>query len=177
MGSRHSQVKLLETIGIDVLVGRRLLQLLPLLELGLGAWLLTGIGVAGALITSTLLLAAFTWVLVLAIQAGYEGPCSCFGNRGKRPIGLADVVSNVILIVIVLVVNVPTGSREGGSVLAVDSIEMSITIASAMWLGAIRIMVREMESFHIRQKKGRKKTGSSGFVVGHGASSRPPQWK
>jgi uncharacterized membrane protein YphA (DoxX/SURF4 family) len=49
-------------------------------------------------VMATLLLLAFTAVLVILMAKGVEEPCACFGQIRTRPIGSRDLVRNAILL-------------------------------------------------------------------------------
>jgi hypothetical protein len=75
----------------------------PWLELALGALLVTGVARPAVALVAAALLIVFTVVLVVRIAEGRRVPCACFGGRSSRPVGLASVLRNVLLIALALV--------------------------------------------------------------------------
>jgi uncharacterized membrane protein YphA (DoxX/SURF4 family) len=73
-------------------------QLLPLLELVLGASLVVLTPVAAVLGAATLLLLIFTVYLSAQIIGKSQVPCACFGTRIVRPPAWRDVWRNLALI-------------------------------------------------------------------------------
>ena len=73
-------------------------QLLPLLELVLGAALVVLAPVAAVLGAATLVLLIFTVYLSAQIIGKSQVPCACFGTRIVRPPAWRDVWRNLALI-------------------------------------------------------------------------------
>lgn len=74
------------------------LRTLPVIELVLGGWLLTGIWPAPALGLTVLLFAAFSLVVLALLRSGYRGPCACFGVADRHAVGMVQVGRNVVLV-------------------------------------------------------------------------------
>lgn len=70
-------------------------QVLPLLELGLGAALVVLAPVAAVLGAATLVLLIFTVYLSAQIIGKSQVPCACFGARVTRPPAWRDVWRNL----------------------------------------------------------------------------------
>ena len=75
----------------------------PWIELGLGALLVTGVARPVVALAAAALLAAFTVLLVARLAHGQRPPCACFGAWSTRPVGPGSVVRNVVLIALALV--------------------------------------------------------------------------
>ena len=74
----------------------------PWLELGLGALLVTGVWRAEVALAAAVMLGAFTLLLVLRLAQGRRPPCACFGAWSTRPVGPGSVARNVVLIALAL---------------------------------------------------------------------------
>ncbi len=75
---------------------------LPWLEVGLGALLITGVWRPVVALAAAVLLGAFTVLLVLRLAQGRRPPCACFGAWSTRPVGYGSVARNVVLIALAL---------------------------------------------------------------------------
>jgi uncharacterized membrane protein YphA (DoxX/SURF4 family) len=75
---------------------------LPWLEVGLGALLITGVWRPVVAVVAAALLASFTVLLVLRLVQGRRPPCACFGAWSTRPVGFGSVARNVVLIALAL---------------------------------------------------------------------------
>lgn len=71
---------------------------LPVVELALAGWLLTGLADALTFGLAVALLLAFTAVVLRNMAAGRRVSCACFGSRGDRPVGPLEVVRNLALL-------------------------------------------------------------------------------
>jgi hypothetical protein len=76
--------------------------MVPWLEIGLGALLITGVWRPAVALVAAGLLGAFTVLLVLRLAQGQRPPCACFGAWSTRPIGYGSVARNVVLIALAL---------------------------------------------------------------------------
>jgi uncharacterized membrane protein YphA (DoxX/SURF4 family) len=74
----------------------------PWLEIGLGALLVTGVGRPVVALAAAALLTVFTGLLVVRLVQGRRPPCACFGAWSTRPVGLGSVARNVVLIAVAL---------------------------------------------------------------------------
>ena len=74
----------------------------PWLEVGLGALLVTGVWRPVVALAAAALLLVFTVLLVVRLAQGRRPPCACFGAWSTRPVGLGSVVRNVVLIALAL---------------------------------------------------------------------------
>jgi uncharacterized membrane protein YphA (DoxX/SURF4 family) len=74
----------------------------PWLELGLGALLVTGVWRTGVALAAAVMLGAFTVLLVVRLAQGRRPPCACFGAWSTRPVGPGSVARNVVLIALAL---------------------------------------------------------------------------
>ena len=75
---------------------------LPWVEVGLGALLITGVWRPVVALAAAALLGAFTMLLVVRLVQGRRPPCACFGAWSTRPIGVGAVARNVVLIALAL---------------------------------------------------------------------------
>jgi uncharacterized membrane protein YphA (DoxX/SURF4 family) len=75
---------------------------LPWVEIGLGALLVTGVWRPVVAMAAAVLLGAFTVLLVLRLVQGRRPPCACFGPWSTRPVGFGSVARNVVLIALAL---------------------------------------------------------------------------
>lgn len=75
---------------------------LPWLELGLGALLITGVWRPVVAVLAAALVASFTVLLMLRLVQGRRPPCACFGAWSTRPVGFGSVARNVVLIALAL---------------------------------------------------------------------------
>ena len=75
---------------------------LPWLEIGLGALLVTGVWRPVVALAAAALLTVFTALLVVRLVQGRRPPCACFGAWSTRPIGVGAVARNVVLIALAL---------------------------------------------------------------------------
>ena len=89
------------------------------------ALLVPGWTIAGFLLASALL-AVFSGVLLLALRRGERTPCHCFGSSSQRPLGIAPVLRNAALLVVVALgvggsaaAVAPSGVTLGGAAITV----------------------------------------------------------
>jgi len=75
---------------------------LPWVEVGLGALLVTGVWRPVVAVAAAALLGAFTVLLVVRLAQGRRPPCACFGAWSTRPVGFGSVARNVVLIALAL---------------------------------------------------------------------------
>lgn len=73
------------------------LPALVTVEVGVGAWLITGIQVAAALSIATALFVAFTVTMLRLVRASYKGGCACFGEGGGHQVGIVHIGRNIVL--------------------------------------------------------------------------------
>jgi uncharacterized membrane protein YphA (DoxX/SURF4 family) len=64
---------------------------LPLLEIGLGLYLATGLLVRGVAAVSCVLMLVFVVAMAQAWARGLSLDCGCFGTLARRPIGLGTI--------------------------------------------------------------------------------------
>ena len=74
----------------------------PWVEIGLGALLVTGVWRPVVALAAAALLTAFTVLLVVRLGQGRRPPCACFGAWSTRPIGAGAVARNVVLIALAI---------------------------------------------------------------------------
>lgn len=79
-------------------VPRLLANVVPFVEIGLGAGLLVQWQRHGVAWAAAGLFAAFTALLGLRVVQGQRPPCACFGSLSSRPIGAAHFVRNAVFI-------------------------------------------------------------------------------
>ena len=84
-------------------VSRSIASIVALLEGLVGVILIAQICSVVALLSSLILLVAFTLLIVSLLARGLRPPCACFGAARTRPISWWTVVRNVVFIVINLV--------------------------------------------------------------------------
>ncbi|MCE9623035.1 MAG: hypothetical protein K8R99_11880 [Actinomycetia bacterium] len=75
-----------------------LANVVPFVEIGLGAGLLVQWQRHGVAWAAAGLFAAFTALLGLRVAQGQRPPCACFGSLSSRPIGAAHLVRNAVFI-------------------------------------------------------------------------------
>jgi len=75
----------------------------PWLEVGLGALLVTGVWRPVVALAAAAMLLVFTVLLVVRLAQGRRPPCACFGAWSTRPVGPGSVVRNVVLIALALI--------------------------------------------------------------------------
>lgn len=76
----------------------RILLLLSVFEIFLGAWLLSGVRISLGLLSTALLLGGFVVILAILVFKGYRGNCACFGEMDKHQIGPIQIVRNLFLL-------------------------------------------------------------------------------
>lgn len=74
------------------------LQVLPIVEVFLGAWLFVGQRPTAALSVTLLLFTGFTVVLFVLVRRGYKGSCACFGAVDRHQVGIVHLIRNIVLI-------------------------------------------------------------------------------
>ena len=84
-------------------VSRSIASIVAPLEGLVGVILIAQICSVVALLSSLILLVAFTLLIVSLLARGLRPPCACFGAARTRPISWWTVVRNVVFIVINLV--------------------------------------------------------------------------
>lgn len=70
-------------------------QVVPVVELALGAALIVLSPSPAVLGATTLLILVFTAFLLAQVAAGSQVPCACFGARSSRPPSMRDVARNI----------------------------------------------------------------------------------
>jgi uncharacterized membrane protein YphA (DoxX/SURF4 family) len=75
----------------------------PVVEVALGALLITGVARTAAAWASAALLLAFTLLLAIRLVQGRRPPCACFGVRSTGPIGTWSIVRNLLLLALAVV--------------------------------------------------------------------------
>ena len=147
-GRTQAQSSLLEAVGIETEGVRRLLvRALPVLEVGLGIWLLTGWRAIAAVGASIGLLIAFALVLSRALLAGYEGSCGCFGSESGR-VGVSNLVLDLFLLLIsgaAVGVHLSGGREAASSILHVGAADLLAIGLAGLWLFAVNAIMREIE--------------------------------
>ena len=82
----------------DMDVPRPLALVVPYVEIVVGLLLVVQVLEPWPAVAAIGLLVAFTVVIVRRLLDGSRPPCSCFGSRSKRPLGLYHVVRNVLFL-------------------------------------------------------------------------------
>lgn len=75
----------------------------PMVELSLGALLVTQVRRTWTAWGATALIAAFTTLIVVHLSHGRRPPCACFGAISRRPLGWGSVVRNGVLLALATV--------------------------------------------------------------------------
>jgi uncharacterized membrane protein YphA (DoxX/SURF4 family) len=88
----------------DMDVSRPVAQLVPYVEIVIGALLVARLFTPWPAVAALALLATFTFVIVRRLRDGSRPPCACFGSRSKRPLGAYHVLRNVVLVLVTVVV-------------------------------------------------------------------------
>jgi len=81
-------------------------NVLPVVELVVGALLIAQLARRAAAIVAGVLLLAFTVLLVVRLLQGRRPPCACFGALSSKPISWWNVARNAVLIVLATLVAV-----------------------------------------------------------------------
>lgn len=92
---------LVQAVGLRVPVA--LARAVPLVEVILGAVLISQLarGYVGSL--AALMLVAFTSLILVRLTQGERPPCACFGGWSATPLGAWHVVRNAALIVLAMI--------------------------------------------------------------------------
>lgn len=85
-------------------VPRPIATLVPFVELAVGAMLVAQVARRPIAVCATLLLVAFTVLLVVRLQQGLRPPCACFGALSSKPIGWSDVARNAGFVALAVIV-------------------------------------------------------------------------
>jgi hypothetical protein len=144
----QAQSSLLEAVGIEAEGARRLLvRALPVLEVGLGIWLLSGWRPIAAVGASTGLLVAFALVLSRALLTGHDGSCGCFGSKSGR-VGVSNLVFDLFLLLIssaAILLHISSGTEAAISIMHVGPTDLLLIGLAGLWLFAVHAMMREIE--------------------------------
>ncbi|HEV2474095.1 MAG TPA: MauE/DoxX family redox-associated membrane protein, partial [Chthonomonadales bacterium] len=81
---------------------------LPWLEICLGSLLLAGLWSVAAAVASAALLLIFTILIGIHLVRKNPVPCSCFGDRGARPINWLSLVRNGFLLIAAVMLILPS---------------------------------------------------------------------
>jgi DoxX-like family len=148
--SAPDQLAVLNAIGFSP---SRLAQLavrvLPLAEIALAGWLLSGWKTVEALIAAAIVFLMFSIIIVFAIKRGYQGRCSCFGPT-SGPLGIANIVLNAFLLGGALFAMVAE-HRASQRALWIADARMSDALAIAFlafFLSALHLVIRQVESIN-----------------------------
>jgi peroxiredoxin len=93
-----------EAFGAPAGLARPLARMLPVLELLTAILLVPGATALTGAILATLLLAAFTIAIAVALARGKHPACNCFGQTSAAPIGLRTLARNGGLMVLAILV-------------------------------------------------------------------------
>ena len=96
-----------QSVGLGV--PRPVATVVPLVELVVGALLVTQIARRPVALVAAALLVGFTSLLVVRLVQGQRPPCACFGTWTTKPIGWRNVVRNLALLALAAVVVVCSG--------------------------------------------------------------------
>jgi Methylamine utilisation protein MauE len=87
----------------DVLgVPRIVAPIVPWTEIVLGALLVAGVGSPWTAAAATLVLGAFTGLLLVRLDDDVRPPCACFGSWSARPLSWWSVARNAGLVMLAL---------------------------------------------------------------------------
>jgi Methylamine utilisation protein MauE len=87
----------------DMGVPRPVALTVPFVEIAIGVPLAAQLLKPWPAVAALVLLAAFTVVIVRRVLDGSRPPCSCFGSRSKRPLGVYHIARNLGLLAVALV--------------------------------------------------------------------------
>jgi Methylamine utilisation protein MauE len=87
----------------DMGVSRPVAQVVPFVEIVIGATLAAQLFTPWPAIAATALLVVFTVVIVRRLLDGSRPPCACFGSRSQRPLGAYHVARNLGLLALAVV--------------------------------------------------------------------------
>lgn len=79
-------------------LGRSSARAVPVVEIGLGALVVPGIGEPWSVLAATVLIVAFSVAVAAALARGRNPVCACFGSWSRRPVGWATLVRNLGLV-------------------------------------------------------------------------------
>ena len=82
----------------DMDVSRPIALVVPYVEIVVGVLLALQLFQPWPAIAAVALFVAFTVVIVRRLADGSRPPCSCFGSRSKRPLGVYHVVRNLVFL-------------------------------------------------------------------------------
>ena len=77
---------------------RPLAAVIPWAELGVGALLVTAVGLPWTALAAAGLVTSFTVMVALRLVLGEPVPCGCFGETSPRPVGVDTLARNVVLL-------------------------------------------------------------------------------
>jgi len=107
----------------------------PVVELLLAAGLVVVPAVAAYAALG--MLAAFTTFLVLAVRAGVEIGCGCFGSARDEPVSTVEVLRNVLLAGAALVASFATGP-------VVPGLDAVVLVSTAVALAAVLLALADL---------------------------------
>lgn len=82
----------------DLGVPSELAQLVPFVEIALGAALAAQLVPPWPAVAAIALLVVFTIAIAMRLRDGSRPPCACFGSRSRRPLGAYHLFRNGALI-------------------------------------------------------------------------------
>ena len=149
------QTRLIHAVGMkSTHVVSITVALLPVIELALAAWLLTGRRASVALVASTTMLALFSFILLKALRAGYDGPCTCFGSTGGDDrIRVTHIVLNIFLACISLlaaILEYGRGSMPSKSLTTFNTLDLALFLFLSLALLAVHALLLQIERFFSR---------------------------
>ncbi|HEX2701071.1 MAG TPA: MauE/DoxX family redox-associated membrane protein [Acidimicrobiales bacterium] len=77
---------------------RWLSSTIPWVEVGLGALLVTAVGLPWTALAAAGLVTAFTAMVAVRLVLGHPVPCGCFGETSPRPVGVDTLARNLVLL-------------------------------------------------------------------------------
>lgn len=104
---------------------------LPWAEVGVGALLVTGVGLPWTALAAAAMVATFTVMVALRLVLGQPAPCGCFGETSPRPVGLDTLARNCVLLAAALAAAVADGRPAGPVSLALGVLGAAAFLAAA----------------------------------------------
>ncbi len=102
-GTKIASVVTWRQQAVDLGAPRWIAQVLPGVEIAIGALLVSQFQRRAVAIVAAVVLLAFTTLLVVRLRQGRRPPCACFGSLSATPIGWTHVGRNALFVAIAAV--------------------------------------------------------------------------
>lgn len=117
----------------------------PIIEIGLGYGLASGVYLAQMSFAALVLLVCFTGLLVVSLARGTQASCGCFGEISKEPVSGKTIIRNIALVLSAAFLFWTTKNLSGSPSVTTDSVMrfVGVSFAAVILLSATKLIELE----------------------------------